>query len=55
MTLHEYEQAKRAQRRDLAIIAAAVVGLFFAVRATMPEPIPLQDGPGFEVCMQRGC
>lgn len=53
MTLYEFEQAKRARRRDMMIIAIAVVGIFLAVK--MPPPISAPEGPGYETCMTRGC
>lgn len=49
MNAQEFEDMKRAQRRDLAFIVAAAVVLFFLARATMPDPIQVETGPGWEV------
>ena len=55
MTLQEYQNIKRAQRRDLGLLVLLIVSMSALLMSLPTEPLPVQTGAGYETCTTTEC
>ena len=55
MTPQEYQATKRAQRRDLGLLALLIVSMSAMLMSLPTEPLPVQTGAGYETCTTTEC
>ena len=55
MTQKKYQNLKRAQRRDLGLLALLIVSMSALLMSLPTEPLPVQTGAGYETCLTTEC